>query len=211
MNLKEAFRYQNHLNILISGATRQLSSSANVTKVKQEHLRKKVNADAEDEIIDSAVERSIKHPVDGIIDFTMDLLSTKTMLCKAISAAKATCGLDIDAAIAINKARQQVASMFTAMAGIKSQERMKDGRAYKFNNEGNQVPYTYPIKEVVSIDFDRSKVKGCAKALTKQSDDVSTQIDKLMVDIEVDFEPPYDLTDSFEEALDQFMVKRVSL
>ena len=209
MNLKEAFRYQNYLNSLISSATMYLHTPSNVTKIKQEHLRKKVNADAEDEIVDSATERSIKHPVDTIVDFILDVVNTKSALCEAISEAKASCGLDIDASIAMNKTRQQSADIFNYIAGIKPQERLREGRAYKFNNEGNQVPYTYNIKEVVSIDFDRNKVKGCAKALTKKSDDISNQIDKLMVSTEVKFATKYDLTDSFEEALDQFVVQRV--
>lgn len=208
MNLKEAFRYQNYLNALIGSATMHLRTNNNITKTKQEHLRKKVNVDAEDEIIDSSTERSIKHPVDYVMDFAIDVINTKADLCAAISEAKSSCGLDIDAAIAINKTRQQIADVFNNMAGIKSQERMREGRAYKFNNEGNQVPYTYPIKEVMVIDFDRCKAKGCSKALTKQSDDVSTQIDKLMVDTDVKFVPPYDVTDSFEEVLDQFVARR---
>lgn len=208
MNLKEAFRYQNYINGLISSATMHLHTPSNVTKTKQEHLRKKVNAEAEDEIIDSATERGIKHSVDTIVDFVLNVIDVKSELCEAISNAKADCGLDIDASITMNKTRQQMADVLNYIANIKSQERIRDGKAYKFNNEGNQVPYTYTIKEVVSIDFDRNKAKGCAKALTKKADDISNNIDKLMVETEVSFVPPYDLTDSFEETLDQFVAQR---
>ena len=71
MNLKEAFRYQNYLNALIGSATMHLRTNSNITKTKQEHFRKKVNCDAEDEIIDSSTERSIKHPVDYVMDLRL--------------------------------------------------------------------------------------------------------------------------------------------
>jgi len=46
MYLKEAFRYQNYLNELISMTTTHLNVGQYTTKTIQEHLRQKANPDA---------------------------------------------------------------------------------------------------------------------------------------------------------------------
>jgi hypothetical protein len=134
----------------------------------------------------------------------MDLLNQKESLSTAINKAKVTCGLDIDGSVSLNKMRQSINSVFANMANIKATEKTTNGRSYKFNVAGDQVPYTYEIKEVTTIDFDRTKVKAVAKKLIKEADEISAIIDKLMIDTEVDYEPIYDVNDSYEDVLSVF-------
>ena len=47
MKLKEAYRYQNKLSMLISNADSYLCRRENITKVKETHLRSKANSEAE--------------------------------------------------------------------------------------------------------------------------------------------------------------------
>ncbi len=49
MNLKEAFRYQNKLQSFLDEAQSILDRDANITKVENTYLRRKVMAEAEDE------------------------------------------------------------------------------------------------------------------------------------------------------------------
>ena len=49
MNLKEAFRFQNKIQSLMTEADGILSREQNITKVQNTYLRKKVMAEAEDE------------------------------------------------------------------------------------------------------------------------------------------------------------------
>ena len=51
MNLKEAFRYQNKLQSFLDEAQSILDRDANITKVKNTYLRRKVMAEAEDETV----------------------------------------------------------------------------------------------------------------------------------------------------------------
>lgn len=205
MNLKEAFRYQNFLEELINETSSYLSYPGNITKTTQQHFRNKANPEAENEEIDSSTERTIAYPVNSIVDFLYATVGAKAELCNAISKAKSSCGVDIDAAIAMNKTRQRVSKVLSTMGAQKARETNREGRAYKFNGEGNQVPYIYDIKEVSTIDYDRNKVKSLSKALATVSDDVSTHIDKIMVDLTVEYDAPYDVNDSFEDVLDRFM------
>jgi hypothetical protein len=73
--------------------------------------------------------------------------------------------------------------------------------------EGNQVPYIYDVEEETKLDFDKSYVRERMKELHSECDKISAQIDKIMVDTEVDYEGPYDVNDNFEDVLIQFATK----
>ena len=51
MILKDAFRYQTKLDNIISDVEDYFESTRNVTTIKQEHLKKNTNPDAENEIV----------------------------------------------------------------------------------------------------------------------------------------------------------------
>ena len=205
MYLKEAFRYQNYLNELITTTIGYLNNSQYTTKTVQEHLRKKANPDAENETIDLSSERVLPYTANQMVDFLQHLIDEKQKLTIAISEAKKVCDIDIDAEIANNRVRQNTASILSRMGNMKSSERMTRAYAYKFNAEGNQVQYAYDVKEVTTIDFDRNKVKSVSKNLTRCADEVSTAIDKAMVELAVDYAPDYSVNDSFEDAIEQFL------
>lgn len=205
MYLKEAFRYQNYLNELISATSNYLCSGQYTTKTVQEHLRKKANPDAENETIDLSVERALVCTANQMVDFLQHLIDEKQKLTKAISEAKKGCSIDIDAEVANNRIRQNVAATLSRMGNMKSSERMTKAYAYKFNAEGNQVQYAYEVKEVTTIDFDRNKVKSIGKKLIQSADEASTAIDKAMVELAVDYTPNYSVNDSFEDAIEQFL------
>lgn len=208
MVLKEAFRTQNYLEGLVSEGLNFLMRTDNVTTKKQEHMRKKVNTDADDEVIE--LPKSVEFENEAItpnvvIDFVMDVLTEKEKLTSAIVAAKAKAEIDIDSSIALNKSRQHIAAILHVMCNIKSSEKQIIGRDYKFNVDGVQVPYQYNINEITTIDFDRNKVKGLVKKLSRESDEVSTKLDALNVTVNVDYMPKYEIGDSFEDCLNTFL------
>ena len=205
MYLKEAFRYQNYLNELIGTTTTCLNDSRYTTKTVQEHLRKKVNPDAENETIDLSAERALTYTANQMVDFLQYLIEEKRKLTKAISDAKKTCDIDIDAEVSNNRIRQRIAATLSRMGNMKPSERITRGYAYKFNADGNQVQYAYDIKETTTIDFDRNKVKAISKKLVKQSDEASAAIDKVMVELCVNYKPDFNVNDSFEDAIEYFL------
>jgi hypothetical protein len=75
------------------------------------------------------------------------------------------------------------------------------GVGYKFNAEGNQVSYRCDLKTVTTINFDRNKVRAYAAGLSKKADLISAELDKSMVNTEVDYESPFDVNDTFAEVL----------
>lgn len=205
MNLKEAFRYQNKLDAYFQSITSYLNYPTNIMETKQNHLRSKSNPEAANETINTTKDRKIVYPVNKLIDFAVHIIAEKSTLSEEIEKSKKNCGLNIDSAISLNKKKQELSRVFSNMANIKPTERTVQGRANKFNVEGNQVSYTYDIEEVSTIDFDRNKVKSLSKKYSNEADEISTQIDKIMIDCIVDFVPTYDMNDTFEDALEQFV------
>jgi len=206
MNLKEAFRYQNFLDGLLTKTLNYLENTQNIVKTTQKHLKSKANPEARDETIDTTKDRQLDYEVNILIDFCNKIVDWKSGIGEAISSTKRNIGFDIDNAISMNKKKQEVSRVLTRMGSIKPSETIKRGSAYKFNAEGNQVSYNYDVEEVSVIDFDRNKVKTIAKKLVSDADKISTELDRIMVDSNVEWDMPFDINDSYDDILDQYKV-----
>ena len=202
MILKEAFSMQNYLAKMESEAQDFLRSSRNVTTVTENHLRSKANPAAADETKTAA--RPVEYDPNKVISIYLDLIDEREKLAKAISKAKASADIDMDAAIMINKDKQAALSRMRALDEIKASESESVGRDFLINNEGNQMPYNYTVKSVVTIDFDRNVVKGIIKRLVRETDEVSAKIDLLNVTLPVDYEPKYDIDSCFDDIYESY-------
>ena len=65
---------------------------------------------------------------------------------------------------------------------------------------GNQVSYRYPIKEIVTIDYDRNDINGLIRKYQKKCDDVSNRIDREEILLDVEYTPVWDIDTPFEDA-----------
>lgn len=206
MYLKESFRYQNFLSDLLGIALDFLGDRGIIMTRKELHMRKKANPEAEDEEI--ITEKPVDYTADELISFVLFLTVEKEKLSAAISEAKKNAPIDIDTALAGNNTRKRVAEVLKDLAQRKSSETLTTNRDYKFNAEGNQVAYQYQTKVVLTIDYDRNKVKKISKDLALKSDELSTAIDKAMVEVEVEYVPEFNVNDSFEDVLEAFLEKK---
>lgn len=207
MYLKEAFRYQNFLGRMIDKTMTYLSTLNYITKTTQEHLRSKANSDAEDEVVEVAVDRPFGCTNNQLVSFLQHLMEEKEKLTAAISTAKRNCSIDIDAELANNRNRQRAATILSDMSKVRPTEGIVRGVGYKFNGEGNQVVYNYDIKQVTVIDFDRNKVRDAGRNLISKADEVSAEIDKVMVELAVEYSPDYSVNDSFEDVVEMFICR----
>lgn len=201
MNLKEAFRYQNFLDELLGTAYSYLNNKNFVVSTVETHLKSQVNPDAKDEVIEVQKPYDVDFTPNDLIDFVVKVINEKEKLSNIISDAKMRTEIDIDVAIALNKKKQGFARVLQSLSNIKSGEKVKNASDYKFNTDGNQVSYYYKINEVTKIDFNRNDVRGLYKKLLKETDDVSTKLDSILINTELDFNPSWDINDSFEECV----------
>lgn len=201
MNLKEAFRYQNFLDELLGTAYSYLNNKNFVVSTVETHLKSQVNPDAKDEVIEVQKPYDVEFTPNDLIDFVVKVVNEKEKISNIISDVKMRTEIDIDVAIALNKKKQGFARVLQSLSNIKSGEKVKNASDYKFNTDGNQVSYYYKINEVTQIDFNRNDVRGLYKKLLKETDEVSTKLDSILINTELDFNPSWDINDSFEECV----------
>ena len=201
MNLKESYRYANYLDDLLNKASSYLRNDKFVTTTKQEHLRSKVNNEATDEVIDVQKPYDVEFTPNDVINFAVRVLAEKEKLADAIAVAKANAEINIDTAIALNKKKQYFANTLEALSNIKPRQRTASGKAYRFNINNEQVPYTYDIEETTTIDFDRNDVRNLVKKYLKETDEISAKLDAIEINTQVEFVCRWDVNDSFEDVV----------
>lgn len=206
MNFKEAFRYQSFLDALLSSATMDICAPSHCLKKTITHHRNAVNADAED-MVEVCEEDLRDYTNDDVIAFMQTIVNEKEALSKAIFEAKKTAKIDIDAAIETNKARHTVSTAMKSMLAKKSNKVVGKGQGkdFKFNSEGNQMPYYYDIETEMTEAFDRKADKVIVNKMLATADKLSSEIDEALINTKVDYEPPYDVNASFEDVMEEFL------
>ena len=209
MNLKEAFQAQNKIGSLMSYIVRYLYDEDNTMTVTEKHLRSKALAGQPDESVDASKKDAEAFPVDGLLGLWQKLMQERELLGQAIGTAKASMDFNLDAAVDANKGRRALLSVAEQMASRKSSHELKKGagEGYVFNNDGNQTSYRYDIDVVKTIDYDRNKVRALSRELHQEADRLSIEIDKALLDTQVDYTPKFDLVSEdrliIEEMLEQ--------
>lgn len=205
MNLKESFRYQNFLENMLAYAGNSLTDREHSLTITKNHLRKKANAEAEDMMETVDVGEFFKN--DDVLKFMTMLVEERSKLTNAIGKAKASIGFDLDTAIETNKFRQTVANRVKTMLRFTASKRTERGTDYKFNVEGNQTQYYYDIEVKANEAFDRSVAKDTMRKLILEADKVSAEIDSAMINTMVEYDAPFNVNDSFEDVMTDFLSK----
>ena len=200
MNLRESFQYMNFLDGKLEDIEWKLRDTKNVVTIKETHMKSASNPNFQDE--DKTIEPDIEFEAVQLIDFMDVIMKEKTELSMAIHEAKNKAEVNLDHAISLNKAKQKQAIILKRLIDLKTKEEERRETAYMINNEGNQVPFYYPVKRVATINYDRNKVKKRYKAIKKECDEMSTLIDKIQINTEVVFDSKWDVSDTLEDMLE---------
>lgn len=203
MILREAFRYQNFLSELKDSLVNLLYRNDTILETVEYRNFSSVNSDKADE---AEITKSI-YDVTAVIAFFDEIVKEKEDITKAISDAKKNCDYDIDALLELNKFNSNIISLLKTINGVEGKETKGTDIDYKFNVNGEQISYRYPIKKVSTINFDRNMTKGMAKTYSERATKVSNLIDRLNVTLEVEFEPKFNLDDKLEDILSTFKVE----
>ena len=200
MNLRESFQYMNFLDGKLEDIEWKLRDTKNVVTIKETHMKSASNPNFQDE--DKTIEPDIEFKAVQLIDFMDEIMKEKAKLSMAIHEAKNKAEVNLDHAISLNKAKQKQAIILKRLIDLKTKEEERRETAYMINNEGNQVPFYYPVKRVATINYNRNKVKARYKAIKKECDEMSTLIDKIQINTEVAFDPKWDVSDTLEDMLE---------
>lgn len=202
MNLKESFRYQNFLDRLFEKAMESLIETDHCIKETLVHHMNVVNSDAEDKT--EVVEVPEFPENDKVLHFMLDLIDEKRKLTDAIGMAKRNISFDIESAVAANKYRQSLNRAIRIMLNNKAGKSVRRGSAYKFNLEGNQTPYYYEIEVSKEELYDRGNAKAIMRNVIATADEVSSQLDEVMINTKIDYNPPWDVNADFDEIIEEF-------
>ena len=210
MNLKDAFRAQNKLQALMDDAGYILQDQDNTLKITTTHLRSKVMPEAQDAVTEEAAPSEYAEHINQVAVFLMAMLVEREKLSAAICAAKSKLPLDMDSETGLNRVRQNLADIFRRMAVLRNSEVVlsNGGSGYRFNGEGNQVSYRCDAKRVTTINFDRNKIRGMATELGRKADEVSAKLDQCIVNTVVDYSLPFEMNDSFNVILSDFIQRQ---
>ena len=210
MNLKDAFRAQNKLQALMDEAGEILQDQGNTLKVTTTHLRSKIMPEAQDAVTEEAAPSEYAEHINQVAVFLMAMLVEREKLSAAICAAKSKLPLDMDSETGLNRVRQNLADIFRRMAVLRNSEVVlsNGGSGYRFNGEGNQVSYRCDAKRVTTINFDRNKIRGMATELGRKADEVSAKLDQCIVNTVVDYSLPFEMNDSFNVILSDFIQRQ---
>jgi len=209
MNLKEAFQAQNKIGELMSYINRYLSDADNVMTITEKHLRSKALAGQQDDTVDVSRKADEGFDVGRLLGIWQELMGEKERLGAAIGKAKAGMDFNLDAAVDANKSRRAFLGMLQELANRKSSHELQkgEGRGYVFNNDGNQTSYCYDIDRIMTIDYDRNKVRAMVKELNRASDEVSIKIDEALLKTQVDYTPKFDIVGENRFILEEMMEK----
>ena len=206
MNLKEAFRYQNKIRSFMETAQNILDIDANITTVQNTYLRHKMMAEMEDETVTVVPDAEFHDRIIEIVQFLIYLLNEKERLSVAIRKAKAALDFDVDGEVSLNTTRQSIAETLTRMNDLRNSEQIISGggTGYRFNVDGNQVPYRCDVKRVTTINYDRNVIRSELTKLYKKADEISAKIDLSLVTSTVDYNTPFEINSSFADAFEAF-------
>ena len=194
MNLKESFRYQNFLSSMINEAGASLIAPSHCLTTTKNHLRNKVNDGATD--MQETVDVGEFPANDSVLDFMLFLIGERGKISKLTVCAQT------------NKSRQQACRSINGMLRSKASKRTEKGTDYKFNAEGNQTTYYYDVEVVTTEAFDRAKAKNAVRDLISKADKTSAAIDSAMINTHVEYEPPFNVNDTFEDVMAEFLAKQ---
>lgn len=205
MNLKEAFRYQNFLDKMMSEACASVTRSDHCLKTTYRHLRSKACEGAVDEDIPQEVSEFFCN--DEVIGFMGFLIEQREALSDAIGLAKASIGFDLDSALEANKFRQRYCSALKTMLNIKARKTTSKGSDYKFDVNGVQSPYYYPLEVICEEAYNRDVSKTLMRECLLEADGISAAIDAALINTSVAFDPVIDVNDSFDDAMTFFIAE----
>lgn len=203
MNLKESFRYQKFLDTLMANASASIVAVDHCLKTVKVHKRNAVNPDAED--MTEEVEVPAFIPNDTMILFMSYLVDEREKLSIAIGKAKASIGFDIDAAVETNKFRQSLHSSIRRMMRYAPGKSKSQARGYKFDINGVQQAYIYDVETTTSENYTKDTAKALMRNMITTADDVSARVDAALINTTVEYDPPYDVNESFEDVLETFV------
>ena len=208
MNLKDAFRYEKFLTRLFNEGLHRLQ--ANPTIVYNDHKRHAAYPKHEDETFLSEYSDLERPGKDVLLDLLLYLLRQKQLLGEAIRRAKSEVGVSLDAEMQINAMRRSLYDVLQTMLACRPQTvtSFGEGTGYYFTDDGVQKEYRYDIDRRTVLNFSRQKFGEKATALIRQAEKVSSGIERQLLFVQVEYDPPFEVHCGLQDVLEQYAERK---
>lgn len=204
MTLKDAYRYLNFLSKIFRASSMALREDCLFPRTET-HFKKSANPDAEDEIVEECGSPMYTCDNDTFLKFMIKIVEEQVAITKAIEYTKLHTYHHVpDELIMCNRLRRALTSELGKISQIRPKVSKSIGTDYRLNVEGNQVPYSYKVETVSHAGFDVDYIKSVVKKYNAEADADSESVDRLMLDIDVDFDPFFDINDYFGDCVERF-------
>ena len=207
MNLKEAFRQQNLINQHLNTAYAYLGNRSYYTKVTTTTMYSKVDSEHPDEVTTNELDDVIYKNFDKLISFIGVLLKERKQLNMAIQKAKDNMDYNLDVAITNNKARQRYMAALSNLVTLRESKRLLQNGAtgYKFNINNEQVAFRCDVETKTEPNFDAKDVRAKIKYIQEDCEAASANIDSAIINTQVNYEPTFNMLDSFMNLFEDFV------
>lgn len=200
MNLKECFAYQKYLAGVLFDAQNYLCNIDVLYDCTAVHHYSREVDGVEDK--EEKIEQTTQYDNDKVIRLMSALLDERTKVNLCIKQAKAAMEFDFDGELDTNRMRRTVIDALRKICRTKKSDRVEKGTGYRFNANMEQVAYRYDIEYKMTERFDREQTRKDMKRLRAEADAVSSKLDEVITNTQVDFVPLFNVGDDFCEIME---------
>ena len=193
MKLKDAFRYKSKLGEWMSGLL--LFDEQGKYKTTEAHLKHSVVPAEKDELIDTSVPSRTGLNAAQAFEFIRVLLQEYAAVSQAIDASMAMNAAGYKSTLDTAREMRDIGLKFRQLAGLKESEQ-RTTRTGTFINDTGAFQYLYPVIVKKTPVLDPKVAAEASKKLMDQADERSAEIDRILIDVEVNFDPAFSVNDS---------------
>ena len=186
-----------------------LNDDNNIMTITEKHLKSKAVNGQQDETIDCDDQKEEDFDINKLVVIYQKLMQEKEKLSDSIAKAKEKMDFNLDSAVDLNKSRHSFTTTLKYMAGKKSSHNLQrgSGRGYIINNEGTPTSYSYDVDKIMTINYDRNKIKETITKFNEEANKVSQKIDKALIETDVDYNPSFDINTESKLIIEELLEK----
>lgn len=191
MTLKEAFTYVNELKRCNEMLEMMLMRKENFTTTVEKHNISRAVAGAENYEETVIPERAYNVTGGALLELLCDINAEFSRVSDAISVAKQSMNCNIDMMISKNSATRRTITVLERVLNTNCTSTKRLEEYYGTDNEGKQAIFKYPVIVESKFDFDKNYYQNKLSELKKTASAISTEVDKLITNTEVNFIPKW--------------------
>lgn len=206
MNLSDAYAYKEFIENVINNASLYISDNNLLIEDVEHH--KVSDAGIGKENFEKIIGTGSRYKASDVIELIQNLICELENLSDAICYSKDSCDYYIESMQAVQKEKKVfLDELGFAVSKVPHNSTIKEsGRSYDMCGDGDQVVYRYDIDVEQRYIEGINDIKEELHKERKKLREDENLLKRIMLDTTVDFNPKYDIEQSFEEIMEDMML-----